>query len=165
MRDMYQKLVCVCVRKKCACCICVRRFLLRSFCFSHPLPTENPNGKREAGYLANVKLKRCSCSVCPLCVSAVIFHTFTVLDATHYMRPFIIQLHYKFSTCLSTHFCWNPFQINSLRVDKMEFYTLPLVNITPIKHTLPSNVSRFSLVKVTMLMFISSRIWNNARKA
>lgn len=44
------------------------------------------------------------------------------------MRPFSLhrfQIHYKFSTCLSSHLCLNPFQMNSFRVDKMEFSTLP----------------------------------------
>jgi len=78
MRDMYQKLVRV---AKCAWCICVRHFLLRSFCFSHPLPAENPHGEIEVGYSANVKLKKnFHVFICQsLCVSAVIFNTFSVL--------------------------------------------------------------------------------------
>lgn len=71
--------------------------------------------------------KDCHVSVCPCAspqsysIHLVYFMHCIVLHET----IFTIQIHYKFSTCLSTHLCLNPFQINSFRVDKMEFSTLP----------------------------------------
>lgn len=77
-------------------------------------------------------------SVRPLYISSIIFHTFSVFHTMYYMRWFLIGLYSfiihspRLSTSVAIHFSI----LNSFKVDKVEFSTLPgrMRNFTLSKH-------------------------------
>lgn len=122
MRDMYQKLLYVRVCGKVCLVYFCQTLPAEILLFFTPFASRKSTWKNRGRLFSQSQTQKIFMY---LSASTVIFKTFSVFDAMYYMRPFSLHRFIINSSCLSTHLCLNPFQINSFRVDKMEFSTLP----------------------------------------